>query len=164
MSGKNGRWQIHHDPYAISPIWVRNRHEQGLLQATWTHLRSGPVPFGELTWAHARESVAARGSDPVTESEIAAASARLFDTVEHGPEQPGLEAKRRSARTRRVVGRSRATATDRPLPAPDTSADPAAGSPETLEDAADGPEANSIHMTKSSTVIGTDRIRVPVAW
>ncbi|MDN5919629.1 MAG: Mu transposase C-terminal domain-containing protein [Pseudonocardia sp.] len=132
VSAKNGRWEIHHDPYDISRIWVRHHHEQGFLEATWTHLRSGPVPFGELAWAHAREIVAARGSDPVTESEIAAAAARLLDTAEHGPDQsePQEAKRRRSTRTRRVIGRTRATAVDRPVPVPDTSTEPAAESAE----------------------------------
>lgn len=144
VSTNNGRWEIHHDPYDISRIWVRNHHEQGFLEATWTHLRSAPVPFGELTWAHAREIVAARGSDPITESEIAEAAARLLDTAEHGPDQPEPhEAKRhRSARTRRVVGRTRATAVDRPVPAPDTSTEPAA---ETADDT-DGDTAEVIAL------------------
>lgn len=144
VSAKNGRWEIHHDPYDISRIWVRNHHdpasEQRFLEATWTHLRTTPVPFGELTWAHAREIVAARGSDPVTESEIAEAAARLLDTAGHGPDRPASSEARpgRSIRTRRVVGRTRATAVDRPVPAPDAAApEHAAETPETPDDTAE---------------------------
>jgi putative transposase len=137
ITDKRGLWEIHHDPYDISRIWVRNHHDQarGFLQATWTHLRTAPVPFGELTWSHARELLAARGTDPVTEAEIAAAAAALLDRAEQGP-QPADQhdpdqgaasgeempapprpvrtagaSRRASARTRRVVGRTRATAT-----------------------------------------------------
>lgn len=39
-------WEVHHDPYDISRVWVRNHHGEGWLQAGWTHLRTAPVPFG----------------------------------------------------------------------------------------------------------------------
>ena len=62
VAARRGLWEIRYDPYDISRIWVRNHHDQGFLEATWTHLHTAPVPFGELTWAHAREIVAARSS------------------------------------------------------------------------------------------------------
>jgi putative transposase len=116
------------DPYNISRIWIRNHHHGGWLTATWTHLRTGPVPFGELVWAHARQIVAARGTDPVTEAEIAAAAADLLDRAEKGPGPgPGGKAppqgkaadSMRSPRSRRVAGRTTATAAPQwPRPAP----------------------------------------------
>ncbi|MGE3660042.1 MAG: Mu transposase C-terminal domain-containing protein [Pseudonocardia sp.] len=92
VTDKRGLWEIHHDPYDISRIWVRNHHDpahdQGWLQATWTHLRTAPIPFGELTWTHARQLLAARGTDPATEAELAAAAAELLDRAEQGPPSP----------------------------------------------------------------------------
>ena len=87
MAARRGLWEVRYDPYDISRIWVRNHHDQGWLEATWTHLRTAPAPFGELAWAHAREILAARGSDPVTEAEIAAAAADLLDRA--GRPRPG---------------------------------------------------------------------------
>lgn len=125
VAARRGLWQIHHDPYDISRVWVRNHHgpdQQRFLEATWTHLRTAPVPFGELTWTHAREILARRGNDPVTEAEIAEAAARLLDTAETGPDQPepsdrGRDRGRgRSTRTRRVLGRNRATAPEQHRP------------------------------------------------
>ena len=120
------------DPYDISRVWIRNHHHGGWLTATWTHLRTGPVPFGELIWAHARQIVAARGTDPVTEAEIATAAADLLGRAEKGPEPgPGGQppapqgkaaGRRRSPRSRRVAGRAAATAAPQwphPEPAPD---------------------------------------------
>jgi putative transposase len=76
------------------------------------------VPFGEQAWNHARQLLAARGSDPVTEAEIAAAAADLLDRAGQGPgsgssgqapaKQPGDRG--RSSRSRRVAGRAAATA------------------------------------------------------
>ncbi|WP_349675497.1 Mu transposase C-terminal domain-containing protein [Pseudonocardia sp. EC080625-04] len=129
VEAKNGRWEVHHDPYDISRLWVRNHHDEAprFLEATWTHLRTTPVPFGEHIWAHAREILAARGRDPVTEAEIAEAAARLLDTAAYGPDRPELSGRPTtgSTRTRRIVGRTRATAGDRPARTPRPSLCPA---------------------------------------
>jgi hypothetical protein len=116
VAARRGLWEIRYDPYDISRIWVRNHHDQGFLEATWTHLRTAPAPFGELTWTRAREILAARGSDPVTEADIAAAAADLLDRAGDGPSGQAPARQRqaagriRSARSRRVAGRTAATA------------------------------------------------------
>ena len=104
---------------------MRNHHDQGFLEATWTHLRTAPAPFGELAWARAREILAGRGSDLVTEAEIAAAAADLLDRAGDGPSgqaparQHQAAGRSRSARSRRVAGRTAATAAPQwPRPAP----------------------------------------------
>ena len=95
---------------------MRNHHDQGFLEATWTHLRTAPAPFGELTWSRARQILASRGSDPVTEAEIAAAAADLLDRAGQGPGEPAspqqdqAAGRTRSPRSRRVRGRAAATA------------------------------------------------------
>ena len=48
---QKGQWEMHYDPYDVSRIWVRNHHDDGWLAATWTHLRTGPVPFGDSVLA-----------------------------------------------------------------------------------------------------------------
>jgi len=129
IDAQNGRWEVRYDPYDISRIWIRNHHHGGWLSATWKHLRTAPVPFGEQAWNYARQLLAARGSDPATEAEIAAAAADLLDRAGQGPE-PGsprktsLQQKKaaqrtRSPRSRRVAGRTAATAASQwPRPAP----------------------------------------------
>jgi putative transposase len=129
IEAENGRWEVRYDPYDISRIWIRNHHHGGWLPATWKHLRTAPVPFGEQAWNHARQLLAARGSDPATEAEIAAAAADLLDRAGKGPEpgspgeaspQRGKAAERtRSPRSRRVAGRTAATTAPQwPRPAP----------------------------------------------
>jgi putative transposase len=128
IEARNGRWEVRYDPYDISRVWIRNHHHGGWLSATWKHLRTAPVPFGEQAWTHAREILASRGSDPVTEAEIAAAAADLLDRAGQGPgpgpDEPASpkqqEAGRtRSPRSRRVRGRAAATAAAQwPRPAP----------------------------------------------
>ena len=131
-----GLWEIRYDPYDISRIWVRNHHDQGFLEATWTHLRTAPAPFGELAWARAREILADRGSDPVTEAEIAAAAADLLDRAGGGPsrqapaQQHHAAGRARSPRSRRVAGRTAATAAPQwPRPAGPADGDQDPGGP-----------------------------------
>jgi len=127
IEARNGRWEVRYDPYDISRVWIRNHHHGGWLTGTWTHVRTAPVPFGEQAWNHARQLLAARGSDPATETEIAAAAADLLDRAEKGPVPGGQESARqgkaaggtRSPRSRRVAGRTAATASPQwPRPAP----------------------------------------------
>ena len=149
IEARGGRWEVRYDPYDISRVWVRNHHHGGWLTATWTHLRTAPVPFGEQAWNHARQLLAARGSDPATETEIAAAAADLLDRAEKGPVPGGQESARqgkaaggtRSPRSRRVAGRTAATAASqwpRPAPGPaggdeDSAADGRTGQPAEAE-------------------------------
>jgi hypothetical protein len=129
IEAENGRWEVRYDPYDISRIWIRNHHRGGWLSATWKHLRTAPVPFGEQAWNHARQLLAARGSDPATEAEIAAAAADLLDRAGQGPgpgpggpaspQQDQAAGRTRSPRSRRVRGRTAATAAPQwPRPAP----------------------------------------------
>jgi hypothetical protein len=135
IEAQNGRWEVRYDPYDISRVWVRNHHHGGWLPAIWKHLRTAPVPFGEQAWTHAREILASRGSDPVTEAAIAAAAADLLDRAGQGP-GPGEPAspkqqaagRTRSPRSRRVRGRAAATAAPqwpRPADGDEHSAGPA---------------------------------------
>ncbi|CAM4337814.1 Mu transposase C-terminal domain-containing protein [Nocardia ninae] len=106
---RNGRWEVHHDPYDVSRIWVRNHHGGGWITVSWTHLRTAPTPFGELAWQHARTVLAQRGHDKATEAEIASSAADLLDRAERGPSGPTTPAQQPSARDRRVTGRTKAT-------------------------------------------------------
>ncbi|MDI5975854.1 Mu transposase C-terminal domain-containing protein [Amycolatopsis magusensis] len=104
---KKGLWEVHSDPYDVTRIWVRNHHGGGWITVPWKHLRSTPVPFGELAWQHARSVLSQRGEDAATEGEIAAAAAALLDKAEQGPDGESTLTKR----DRRVAGRTRATST-----------------------------------------------------
>ena len=102
VASKRGQWEVHHDPYDVTRVWVRNHHDGGWLTATWTHLRSDPVPFGEALWRHARDTVARRGQDHATEAEIAQAAEDLLDRAADGPDRSGSQ-------DRNTVARARAT-------------------------------------------------------
>ena len=85
IAAHKGLWEVHHDPYDVSRIWVRNHHDGGWLSVPWTHLRRTPEPFGDLAWEHAREQLARRGQDRTTEKEIADAVTALLNRAEQGP-------------------------------------------------------------------------------
>jgi transposase InsO family protein len=105
ITAKKGLWEVHHDPYDVTRIWVRNHHDGGWITLPWTHLKTSPAPFGELAWRHARKQLAHRGRDRVTEQEIADAVSALLDRAGHGP-----PAEQTAASDDRVAARARATA------------------------------------------------------
>lgn len=131
VTAKRGLWEVHHDPYDVSRIWVRNHHDSGWITATWTHLNDAPVPFGEQAWRQARQMLTRRGHASTDEADIAEAVTALLDKAEAGPAlDPALPttAPARTKRDRRVAARTRATTTPawpRPThePAPGDTAD-----------------------------------------
>ena len=112
VTARKGLWEVHHDPYDVSRVWIRNHHDGGWIQAPWTHLKTAAAPFGELAWDHARQLLARRGEDPATEAEIAHAVEALLDKAGQGPGRGGPAGK-----GRRVAGRTRAVA-EAPSPVP----------------------------------------------
>ncbi|MFF9843448.1 Mu transposase C-terminal domain-containing protein [Streptomyces sp. NPDC013740] len=111
VTEKKGLWEIHHDPYDISRIWVRDRRGDRWITVFWKHLRRVGVPFRELAWDRAMEQVPGG-----TEEAIADAAAALLKRAHAGPGQEDRPAKR-SRRDRRVTAHTYAT-TDRPIPDP----------------------------------------------
>jgi hypothetical protein len=108
-------WEIHHDPYDVSRIFVRG--PSGWITCFWRHLDRVPVPFGELAWDHARRHLSEEGR-AATEQQIADAVAALLTRAYQGPQD---EAPKNSARDRRVAARTKAA-----TPPPAT---PAGGQP-----------------------------------
>jgi hypothetical protein len=98
---KKDLWEVHHDPYDVSRVWVRNHLDGGWITAFWKHLRRVPMPFGELAWDHAR-----RGLPEGTEEQIADAVKSLLQRAHAGPQDTGPKP---SKRDRRVAARTRVT-------------------------------------------------------
>jgi hypothetical protein len=141
---KKGLWEVHYDPYDITRIWVRNHHDGGWITVPWKHLRTAPVPFGELAWQHARTVLAQRGQDAATEAEIAQTAAALLDRAEQGPEVHPKTTKR----DRQVAGRTRATNTPTEPRPPSPPHDEPEAQPEHIDDIgeADEPMAKVIPL------------------
>ncbi|MFD4954039.1 Mu transposase C-terminal domain-containing protein [Streptomyces sp. NPDC058451] len=110
---KKGMWEIHYDPYDVSRVWVRDRRGETDQWVTvfWKHLHRVGVPFGEMAWDHARAQV-----PDGTEEQIADAAAALLLRAHSGPSEEKGRSAKPSRRDRRVAARTRATATDRPVP------------------------------------------------
>ncbi|GED88252.1 transposase [Streptomyces sp. 6-11-2] len=110
---KKGMWEIHYDPYDLSRVWVRDRRGETDQWVTvfWKHLHRVGVPFGEMAWDHARAQV-----PDGTEEQIADAAAALLLRAHSGPSEEKGRSAKPSRRDRRVAARTRATATDRPVP------------------------------------------------
>ena len=131
VNARKGLWEIHYDPYDVTRVWVRNHHDGGWIQAPWTHLSTGPAPFGEQAWDHARQMLARRGHDRATEAEIAQTAEELLDKAEHGPER-GKAARQ----DQKVAGRARAVSAARhSLPKPQPQPAPARDDADDDEDA-----------------------------
>jgi hypothetical protein len=122
IAAKKNLWEIHHDPYDITRIWVRNHHGTGWVTVPWRHLATTPVPFGELAWDHAR-----RGLPDGTEQQIADAAAALLSRAHQGP-QPPAQPPPAARKDRRVAARTRAGTptippSTPPRPSPETDPD-----------------------------------------
>jgi hypothetical protein len=115
---KRNLWEIHHDPYDVTRIWVRNHHTSGWIIVPWRHLSTVPVPFGELAWDHAR-----RGLPDGTEREVAEAVADLLTRAHQGPE-PSPATAPPAGRDRRVAARTRAGTPAVPASPPPPRPDP----------------------------------------
>ncbi|GAA1309225.1 Mu transposase C-terminal domain-containing protein [Saccharothrix xinjiangensis] len=125
LAGKNGRWEVHYDPYDLSQVFVRT--PEGWVTAPWMHRGLVTAPFADFTWRHARRLVAESGRQ-VTEAEIARALDALLTRAEHGPDKAGA----------RVAARTRAAA--------ETFARPSVDSPATVAVAADPTPAQTARV------------------
>jgi len=116
VAEKNGLWEIHHDPYDVSRIWVRDRRgdRDRWITVFWRHLHRVGVPFGEMAWAHARQQAPRN----VGEAQIADVAAALLQRAHDGPRGEQDAPAKRSQRDRRIAARTRVTAPSREIPDP----------------------------------------------
>jgi len=103
VPGRKGLWEIHHDPYDVSRIWVRDHWNGGWITVFWTQLRRVAAPFGELAWDHARKSLPG-----ATEAELADAVEDLLTRAGQGPGNATGPGTGLSRRDRRIAARTRA--------------------------------------------------------
>jgi hypothetical protein len=104
VPGKATRWEVHHDPYNINCVWVRNHHVGGWITVPWTHLEMVREPFGEFLWRYSRRQADQVHGGHADETAVAATVAEILARADHGP--PPTTA--RDAADRRMVARSRA--------------------------------------------------------
>ena len=126
---RKGLWEVHHDPYDVSKVFVRG--PGGWITCPWKYLDRVPVPFGELAWDHVSGQLARQGRSGASELERARAVDELLRRAYHGPPAQTPEADagpagdaisgtagarsrpregtKPAARDRRVAARTRAT-------------------------------------------------------
>jgi putative transposase len=129
VKAQHDRWEVHYDPYDISRVWVRNHHDGGWITVPWIHLRSAPVPFGEMAWEHARKIISRQGAGQAPEEEIARVVDALLDRAGQGL----AEAAKPSKTARRIAGRTRAIAR-RPTQVPESGLQDAAATDQVPDD------------------------------
>ena len=103
------RWPIHQDPYDRGQVWLRHPNTGAWLEVPWVHRGIVRTPFADFTLRHVQEQLRARADSSQYQLAIAEALAALLDQAETGP-----DAGARTARDRRVAGRTRAAAVTRP--------------------------------------------------
>ncbi|MFZ0118618.1 MAG: hypothetical protein WAL99_04060 [Pseudonocardiaceae bacterium] len=64
ITGHNGRWEVHYDPYDVTRIWLRNHHDRGWITVPWTHLNSTPTPLANRPGRRPRTSWPAAAATP----------------------------------------------------------------------------------------------------
>ena len=124
VTGRKGLWEVRHDPYDASRVFVRG--PGGWITCPWKYLQKVPAPFGELAWDHVSGQLAMQGQGNPTELERAQAVDDLLRRAYHGPpDDTGTEdagetgtsrrggRRQLSARDRRVAARTCAAAASR---------------------------------------------------
>jgi hypothetical protein len=97
LAARDGRWEVHYDPYDLTRIWVRNHHHGGWITVPWTHLAMVTQPFADFTWRHARKIAAQRGVDDANETAVALVLAGLLRQAGQGPDTQRMLARTRAA-------------------------------------------------------------------
>jgi transposase InsO family protein len=97
ITAKRGLWEVHHDPYDLSQVFVRT--PDGWVTVPWTHLPMVTAPFADFTWRHARKLTGQAGLDDTNETDVARVLDELLTRAQDGP--PG------DAKSARVAARTR---------------------------------------------------------
>ncbi|WP_327350288.1 transposase [Streptomyces sp. NBC_01304] len=98
VSKKDGLWEVHHNPYDPSRIWVRL--DDGFREVPWIHATSVSLPFTHHIWQHICATVQRTASREEHEGQLALA---LDDFLKRASGKGGL-----SRTERRVMATSRA--------------------------------------------------------
>jgi hypothetical protein len=90
VASKNGRWEVHYDPYDVSRVWVRNHRGRGWFTVAWTHHSIVRQPFADFTWRAARRLAAVRGVDDANEWPSRSSWPRCCAAPKPDPTPPAL--------------------------------------------------------------------------
>ncbi|WP_030183372.1 DDE-type integrase/transposase/recombinase [Streptomyces sp. NRRL S-813] len=79
---QSGRWEVHHNPYDPSRVWVRL--PEGWLEVPWVHAEAVRRPFTAFTFDHVRRTVQRRTGREEHEAAIARALDELLRRAGQG--------------------------------------------------------------------------------
>ncbi|MFE6787839.1 transposase [Streptomyces sp. NPDC057680] len=82
QTDKNGRWEVHHNPYDPNRVWVRL--PEGWLEVPWVHAAAVRRPFTAFTFDHVRRTVERRHGREEHEAAIAQALDGLLRRASQG--------------------------------------------------------------------------------
>jgi putative transposase len=81
--GNKRRWEVHHDPYDITVVWLRDHRSEEWVTVPWVYRSLAGQPFGLALWEHARRMTAERTGPRPAEADIARNIADLLNRA-HG--------------------------------------------------------------------------------
>lgn len=106
-AASDGKWEVHHNPYDPTRIWVRL--PDGFVDVPWIHATEVDLPFTDFTWNHIRKAIVRTEDRDAHELELARALDALLRRASAGRGTP---------REQTVVARAAAAASLSQLPAP----------------------------------------------
>jgi transposase InsO family protein len=77
LTGKDGKWEVHHNPHDARQIWVRLTDGQ-LHEIPWIHRDHVHQPFNDQVWRHIQAEVEQRGDRDQHEADLAGALDQLL--------------------------------------------------------------------------------------
>ncbi|AVH60883.1 transposase [Streptomyces dengpaensis] len=95
-AGKDGKWEIHHNPHDARQIWIRLTDGQ-LHAIPWIHRDHVHQPFDEQTWRHVQSEVEQRAGRDQHEADLADALDQLLRRT-RGPAETDHSSRRRKTR------------------------------------------------------------------
>jgi hypothetical protein len=69
--GNSKRWEVHHDPYDITVVWLRDHRSDEWVTVPWVYRSLAGQPFGLALWEHARRMTTDRSGPRPAEADIA---------------------------------------------------------------------------------------------
>jgi hypothetical protein len=92
LRGGSKQWEVHHDPYDITVIWLRDHRTDEWVTVPWVYRSLAGQPFGLALWEHARRVTAERSGPRPAEADVARNVADLLKRAS-GPNVSAEEAK-----------------------------------------------------------------------
>ena len=71
LRGANKQWEVHHDPYDVTVIWLRDHRSDEWITVPWVYRSLAGQPFGLALWEHARRVTTDRSGPRPAEADVA---------------------------------------------------------------------------------------------